>query len=79
MGGYLKRCMGLNLYFKVENPRCHRIQELFIGGKKLEINKIYKAAHITNQGVPFIYGKNRIQQEIHAVEALENSQIKTPS
>lgn len=78
MGGYLKRCMGINLYFKVENPRGHRIQELFIGGKKLEINKIYKAAYVTSQGVPFIYGKNRIQLEIHAVEALKKFLNKNP-
>jgi S-sulfosulfanyl-L-cysteine sulfohydrolase len=78
MGGYLKRCMGLNMYFKVENPKGHRIQELFIGGKILDINNKYKAAYVTSQGVPFGYGENRIKQELHAVEALEKFLNKNP-
>ena len=30
MGGYVKRCLGLNLYFKIENANGLRIQELFV-------------------------------------------------
>ena len=29
MGGYIKRCMGLTAYIKIENPKGNRIQELF--------------------------------------------------
>ncbi len=72
MGGYIKRCMGLNIYFKVENPKWHRIQEFFIQGKRLQMDKTYQAAYVTSQGVPNNYGKNRKQKDIHAVEALKN-------
>ncbi|MDZ4172177.1 MAG: 5'-nucleotidase C-terminal domain-containing protein, partial [Methanobacteriaceae archaeon] len=72
MGGYLKRCMGLNLYFKVENPHGQRIQELYIAGKKLYMDQTYRAAYVTSQGVPPIYGKKRDQLDVNAVEALLN-------
>jgi S-sulfosulfanyl-L-cysteine sulfohydrolase len=71
MGGYLKRCMGLNMYFKVENPKGHRIQELFIRGKRLQMNETYKVAYVTSQGVPNNYGRNRKQKDINAVETLK--------
>lgn len=71
MGGYLKRCMGINLYFKVENPAGQRIQELFINGKKLKVNETYKAVYVTSQGVPSNYGKKKNQLDVHAVEALK--------
>jgi hypothetical protein len=72
MGGYLKRCMGLNLYFKVENPHGQRIQELYIAGKKLNMDQTYRAAYVTSQGVPSNYGKKRDQLDVTAVEALLN-------
>lgn len=71
MGGYLKRCMGLNLYFKVENPPGQRIQELFVKGRKIKMDEIYQAAYVTSQGVPDDYGKNKKQLDVHAVEALQ--------
>ncbi|MDI6643748.1 MAG: hypothetical protein QME14_01720 [Methanobacteriaceae archaeon] len=43
MGGYVKRCMGLNLYFKIENPGGISIQEIFIQGKRLKSKEKYKA------------------------------------
>ena len=72
MGGYLKRCIGLNMYFKLENPKWYRIQEFFIQGKRLQMDKTYQAAYVTSQGVPNKYGKNRKHKDIHAVEALKN-------
>lgn len=71
MGGYLKRCMGINLYFKVENPAGQRIQELFVKGKKLKMDETYKAAYVTSQGVPSHYGKKKYQLEVKAVEVLQ--------
>ncbi len=71
MGGYLKRFMGLDLYFKLENPHGQRIQELFVDGKKLNINQTYSAAYVTSQGVPLNYGKKREQLKVHAVEVLQ--------
>ncbi len=72
MGGYVKRCMGINLYFKVENPKGHRIQQLFVGGKKLQLNETYTAAYVTSQGVPNHYGRKREQIDVLAVEMLQN-------
>lgn len=59
MGGYLKRCLGLNVYFKIENPSGHRIQKLFIGNEEVQANKYYSAAFVPMQGVPQKYGRNR--------------------
>jgi S-sulfosulfanyl-L-cysteine sulfohydrolase len=71
MGGYLKRFMGLNLYLKVENPPGERVQEIFIQGKPLNPDTVYQTTFVTSQGVPEIYGKNRKESEVKAVEALK--------
>ncbi len=71
MGGYVKRCAGVNLYCKIENPPGLRIQEFFAAGKRLDPDAVYKAAFVTGQGVPPAYGKNREDLDIRAVEALE--------
>lgn len=71
MGGYLKRAMGISMYFKFENPYGQRIQELFVGDKKIEKDKEYQVVFVTVQGVPEKYGKNREAMEIHAIDALK--------
>ena len=71
MGGYVKRCRGLNVYFKIENPAGARIQEFFVEGKRLEKDKTYTAAFVTEQGVPKKFGKNRRDLEIKAIESLK--------
>lgn len=71
MGGYVKRCMGINLYFKVENPEGHRIQEIFVHGKRIKPDEIYSAVFVTSQGVPSKYGKNRRNLETCSIEALK--------
>lgn len=70
MGGYVKRCMGLNLYFKIENHNGLRIQEIFVQGKRLKSKEKYKAVFLTSQGVPEKYGVNRIETDTNAIEAL---------
>ena len=70
MGGFVKRCRGLNLYFKAENPAGHRIQELIVEGEAIVGNRIYRAGMLGEQGVPLKYGSNRQQQKVRAVEAL---------
>lgn len=70
MGGYVKRCLGLNLYFKVENPRAHRIQELFVRGERVRADQVYEAAFVTSQGVPAKYGSDRQSLATDAIEAL---------
>jgi hypothetical protein len=72
MGGYLKRCRGLKLYLKIENPPGHRVQEIFIQGKPLDPGRIYQAVFVTSQGVPPSYGRNREETDLRAVEALKN-------
>ena len=71
MGGYVKRCMGLNIYFKVENPKSKRIQEFFVGGKRLDRSKTYTACYVTSQGVPGRYGSNRQDLDVDAIGALK--------
>ena len=71
MGGYVKRCSGLNIYFKIENPEGKRIQEFFVKGKRLNRSKKYSVCFITSQGIPEKYGENRKSLEISAIDALE--------
>jgi 2',3'-cyclic-nucleotide 2'-phosphodiesterase (5'-nucleotidase family) len=72
MGGYVKRCMGLNIYFKVENPKDKRIQEFFVSGKRLNRSKTYTACFVTEQGIPARYGTNRQDLDIHSIDALKS-------
>nr|WP_303715755.1 bifunctional metallophosphatase/5'-nucleotidase [Methanoculleus marisnigri] len=78
MGGYVKRCMGVTLYCKIENPPGLRIQEFFVGGRRLDPDAVYHAAFVTGQGVPPAYGKNRENLDIRAVEALERYLVRGP-
>jgi S-sulfosulfanyl-L-cysteine sulfohydrolase len=71
MGGYVKRCLGLTLYVKFENPAGSRIQQCFIGSEELERDGSYTAAFVTTQGVPIKYGRNRRDLELHAIDALK--------
>ena len=70
MGGYVKRCVGLHVKMRIENPKGHRIQQLFIGEEPLVNDKVYKAAFVTTQGVPEKLGKNRQNLSIRAVDAM---------
>jgi 2',3'-cyclic-nucleotide 2'-phosphodiesterase (5'-nucleotidase family) len=72
MGGYVKRCVGLNLYFKIENQNGIRIQEIFIQGKRLEAKEKYKAVFVTSQGVPEKYGAKRETTDTNAIDSLIN-------
>ncbi|MGV3685035.1 MAG: bifunctional metallophosphatase/5'-nucleotidase [Daejeonella sp.] len=72
MGGYVKRCLGLTAYMRIENPQGFRLQDVFIGKERLTSGGIYKAAFVTQQGVPKNLGNNRIDLSIHVVDALAN-------
>jgi sulfur-oxidizing protein SoxB len=78
MGGYVKRCRGINLYIRCENPAGHRIQEFFVQGKRLRDDATYTAAFVTSQGVPEKYGRNRRDLDLRAVDALEGFLRKGP-
>ena len=71
MGGYTKRCFGMTAYFKVEDPKGHRLQSLFVGRDPVDRKATYPASFITVQGVPAKFGTNRQKTGIHAVEAME--------
>jgi len=70
MGGYVKRCLGLNVYFKIENPSGNRIQKLFVGSEEIQADKYYSAAFVTMQGVPQKYGRNRKNQSERIIDAM---------
>ncbi len=72
MGGYVKRSLGLKVFFKAENPKNHRIQKLLIGDERIDKNKTYAVSYVTHQGVPEKYGKDHKNLEVHAIEALQN-------
>ena len=68
--GYVKRALGLNLYFKIENPPGQRIQKLFIHGRPVDKDRIYQVVYVTSQGVPDKYGHEQENLDIHTIEAL---------
>jgi len=70
MGGYVKRCLGINVYFKIENPYGQRIQELFVQGEPVQPDEVYPTAFVTSQGVPAAYGEDREALDVDAIEAL---------
>ncbi len=70
MGGYIKRCLGLHIKMRIENPKGHRIQQIFIGDEPLIKEKSYETAFVTIQGVPENLGKNRRNLSIKAVDAM---------
>ncbi len=67
MRGYVKRCLGLTAYIKIENPPGARIQKLFIGNDEVQPDKAYRAAYLSAQAVAANYGRNRqdLRQPTH--------------
>ncbi|MBW6497551.1 MAG: 5'-nucleotidase C-terminal domain-containing protein [Bacteroidales bacterium] len=70
MGGYVKRCLGLNVYFKIENPSGYRIQKIFVGNEEIQADKYYAATFVTMQGVPKKFGRNRENRPEKAIDAM---------
>ena len=79
MGGYVKRCMGINLYCKLENASGLRIQEFFAGGKRLDPDAVYRTVFVTSQGVPEGYGEGREDLDVSVIEALERYLARGPA
>lgn len=79
MGGYGKRCLGLTLHGKRENPTGLRIQQTVTGDEELKRSKTYRAAFVTTQSVPKPYGPNRRDPELHAVAARKRYCAAHPS
>lgn len=78
MGGYVKRCIGISVKMRIENPKGHRIQQLFVGGEPLIKDKTYKVAFVTEQGVPKQIGRNRRDLSVKAVDAMVDYLNKHP-
>lgn len=76
MGGYLKRSMGITLYFKIENPFGQRIERLFVQGQPLLKDQVYDVVYVTSQGVPKKYGHDRETMDINAIDALKKYLIR---
>jgi len=58
-GGYVKRCVGMTMYIRANNPNGHRVTRLLVGNEEAQPDKVYSAAFITVQGVPEKFGRNR--------------------
>lgn len=71
MGGYIKRCLGLTIKMRIENPEGHRIQQIFIGNELLVKEKSYIASFVTSQGIPEKFGKNRRDIDITVITSIE--------
>ena len=70
MGGYVKRGLGLTVYFKIENPPGQRVQKIFIGNDEVQSGRYYPAAFVTPQGVPPKYGRNRENRPERIIDAM---------
>lgn len=78
MGGYVKRCLGLQVNMRIENPTGHRIQEIYYQGSHLGVEKTYTVSFVTTQGVGKKYGKNRKEHGQKAVEAIKDYLTQNP-
>lgn len=78
MGGYVKRCLGLQVNMRIENPKGHRIQEIYFEGSHIDIAKTYKVGFVTMQGVAKKYGKNRKNHDKKSVEAMKDYLKENP-
>lgn len=70
MGGYVKRGLGLNVYFKLENPAGHRTQRVLVGHEEVRPWRSYAAAFVTEQGVAHKYGRHRENRPERAIDAM---------
>ncbi|OPG15110.1 bifunctional metallophosphatase/5'-nucleotidase [Ferroacidibacillus organovorans] len=70
MGGYVKRCLGMRMFIKIENPAGTRIQNLFVNDQPVTLDRTYRAAFVTMQGVPEKYGTNRKNLTCSAIDAM---------
>jgi sulfur-oxidizing protein SoxB len=71
MGGYVKRGLGLTVYLKIENPRGHRIQRMFVGNEEVQPARTYHTAFFTEQGVASKYGRQRENHSERAIDAMQ--------
>jgi len=70
-GGYVKRCLGLTAYIRVQNPTGTRLTRLLIGDKQVQPDKLYSSAFLTVQAVPAKYNRNRRDLPVYPVDAMQ--------
>src|SRR5262249_15186366 len=70
-GGYVKRCLGLTAYIRVQNPTGTRVTRLLIGEKDVQPATLYSAAFLTVQAVPEKYNRNRRNLAEHPTDAMQ--------
>lgn len=70
-GGYMKRCRGIEMVLKIENPAGYRIQELTADGAPLAAGDRVSVGFLGEQAVPPSRGRERRATDITAVGALE--------
>jgi 5'-nucleotidase len=63
MGGYVRKCSGLQTYFKAESSENYRINEMRVTQKQMNFDKVYNVTCVTTQGVPSKYGKEKMNQK----------------
>jgi S-sulfosulfanyl-L-cysteine sulfohydrolase len=76
-GGYLKRALGLRVYFKIENPPGQRVQQIFVGDQALDPHQRCTAAFITQQGVPQKFGTDRQNHPDKMIDVLRQYLART--
>jgi len=70
-GGYVKRCLGLTAYIRVQNPTGTRLTRLLVGEKDVEPDRLYSTAFLTVQAVPAKYNRNRRDLPEHPADAMQ--------
>lgn len=72
MGGYMKRCSGLTIYCKLENPAGYRVQGIFTTAGRLDPLQEYTVAYVSSQAINAACGHDRTGTGTDAITALEN-------
>ena len=72
MGGYVKRCSGLTVYCKLENPPGYRVQGIFTTAGRLDPLQEYTVAYVSFQAISAACGHDRAGTGTDAITALED-------
>ena len=72
MGGYVKRCSGLTVYCKLENPPGYRVQGIFTTAGRLDPLQEYTDAYVSFQAISAAFGHDRAGTGTDAITALED-------
>ncbi len=70
MGGFLKRCLGMRAYVRLQNPCGSRLKAIFVNGMNVNDGERYFASFVTEQAVPLKFGRNRRKLRLGAVESM---------